>query len=443
MSVFPLPAAAKSPLLISSKSFRRSRNNISERGNNIPASKLSVIRSTSDQLHQLLLDASESLSDERLQQICTVALHRCQDAIDKPSIENDSLSARAPPQIPRREISKDSLQEAIDQRMANVVEKDTMRSRKSGGSVKTARKLFTLPNDDGQYDIFLNICDSDLMTNPQKTLQNYLNFKRSDSNLPLMLFFYLCGVFFVFTAIVWSNDMNVYFHYPTAILSIISGFLCSCCLLSITLNRVVFLSYEYNIVFLQRYHKYVVDFYNSKYGQWLDNGVVLFAVLSAGLYLINIVLMGLCDPDVAVAIGRNFHHACDSFVEPPPESFVLTMVCIVVLQIVARGVSCTALVCSWIVCIVAVNVTLYLSRSGSYAWMNLLQFLIMWVSYELERQPLRQYLKTLKVIEAGEMTAKLQLRLATYRTSQASDALAAKCSMVQCFSQPSEFPIFT
>ena len=439
MSVFPLPAAAKSasPLLVSSKSFRRSRNNISERGNNVPATKLSVIRSTSDQLHQLLLDVSETLSDERLQQICTVALHRCQDAIGKPSIENDSLSARAPQPIPRREISKDSLQEAIDQRMANVVEKETMRSRKSGGSVKNASNLFTLPNDDGQYDIFLNICDSDLMTNRKITLQNYLNFKRSDSNVPLMVFFYLCGVFFVFTAVVWSNDMNVYFHYPAAILSIVSGFVCSCCLFLITLNRVVFLSYEYNIVFLQRYHKNVVDFYNSKYGQWLDNGVVLFAALSTGFYLINIVLMGLCDPDMAVGIGKNVHRLCDSFVVPPPESFVLTMVCIIVLQIVARGVSCTALVCSWIVCIVSINVTLYLSRSGSYAWMNLLQVLILWVSYELERQPLRQYLKTLKVIEAGEMTAKLQLRLASYKTLQASDALAAKCSMVRYFSTPS------
>ena len=447
MSVFPLPSS-RSPGSLRSRMFSDHENNVLP----VSASKESVIRITCDQIHQLLFDVSDSLSDERLQHLCTVVLHRCQDAVGKPTIENDLKSSKSSRELQqRRTLSKDSLQAAISHRMANVVEKGTMVRRRSQmrgtlgsvKSVKSARNLFaTLPNDDGQYDIFLSICDSDLMTNHTKTRQNYLNFKRSDSNVPLMMFVYFCGAFFMFTGFVWTKDVNVYQQYPTALLSIFFGMLGSCCLLWTTVNRVVFLSFQYNIVYLQRYHKFVVNLYEGLYGQWIDNGAILFAALSTGFFLVNTVLMDLCDPDMVVAIGAINHHVCFSF-EAGPESFVLTMVFTVVIQIVARGVTRTALVCSWVICIVAINVTLYLSDGGSYAWINLLQFMIMWVSYELERRSLRQYLKTVRAIEAGEMAAKLQLRLASYKALQASDALTAKCSLVRYYSKPSEYPIFT
>ena len=432
MSVVPLPRYA------SFASLRKRAVNDHE-NNNIDASKLSVIRITTEQIYQLLLDASDSLSGEILQQTCTVVLHRCQDAIVKPSLENNRTgNTKLPPpaERPQRE-TNDSLQADIDERMASVVQNDSIRPRKSaGGSGKHTSKLnATLPNDDddGQYDVFLNICDSFLITNHQQTRRNYLNFKRSDSNIPLMIIVHLCGAFFMFTGYVWSYDMKIYHQYPAATLSIIFGFLTSFLLSWITFNRIVFLSFQYNIVRLQRYHEFVVHFYNSPYGQWLDNGVVLLIALSTGFYLMNIALMDLCDPNMVVTVGKNHHHECVSFNEPPPESFMFTMVSIVVFQIVARGVSCIALVCSWVICIVSINVTLFLSDSGSYVWINLLQFLFLWLSYELERQPLCQYLKTLKVIEAGEITAKLQLRLATYQSLLASDALEAKCSMVRYF----------
>ena len=433
MSVVPLSPS-------STRTFRR-KNSIDQHANNVPASKVSVIRTTCDQIYRQLLDVSESMSDELLEQTCTVVLHKCNDAIGKSSMKKNGNNSTGY----SRGVLSESLQAAISQRMAKVVEKRRVRSLISVGSVKSvksARKLFAiLPKDDGLHDVFLNICDPDLMTNHQKTRKNYLNFKRSDSNVPFMMFVYFCGAFFMFTGFLWSIDINVYRRYPTAILSIFFGILGSFCVLWITWNRVVFLSYQYNTHYMQRFHKYVLNLYNSPYGQWIDNGVVIFTALSTGFYLVNIVLMDLCDPDVVVRIGRNNHHRCDSYVEPPPESFMLTMISIVVFQIVARGVSRIALVCSWVVCIVAINVTLYLSDSGSYAfaWINLLQFLILWFSYELERQPLRQFIKTTKAMEAGEMAAKLQFQLAACKIVQASDALAAKCSMVRYFSTPSPF----
>ena len=233
------------------------------------------------------------------------------------------------------------------------------------------------------------------------------------------------------TGYVWSTNMHTYRQYPTAILSILFGILASFCLLWVTLNRVVLLSHQYNIVSLQRFHAFVLNLFNSPYGQWPDNGAILFAVLSTGFYLVNIVLMDLCHPDMVVNNRLNNHVACSSSVEPPPESFILAMISIIVLQIIARGVSRTAVMCSWIICIIAVNTSIYLSGSGSYAWMNLLLFFIICISYELVRLPLRHFIKTTKSIVAGEMAAELRLQLAAYKTLQASQALESKRSLVR------------
>ena len=334
-----------------------------------------------------------------------------------------------------------SLKEAINHRLAEVVENEINPSPRQDNSNIDEPRLFPtnnvldlfgkLPNDEGQYDVFLNICDPDLMADRQVIGQNYLAFKRSDSNVPFMMFFFLCGAFFMGTGYVWSTNMHTYRQYPTAILSIIFGIFASLCLLWVTLNRVVLLSYHYNIVSLQRFHKTVEKLSNSPYGRWPDNGAILFVVLSTGFYLVNIVLMDLCDPDMVVNNGLNNHVACSSSVEPPPESYLLSMVSIIVLQIVARGVSRTAVMCSWIICVVAVNTSIYLSDSGSYGWMNLLLFFILCISYELERQPLRQFIKTTKAIVAGEMAAELRLQLAVNRTLQASQALESKRSLVR------------
>ena len=230
------------------------------------------------------------------------------------------------------------------------------------------------------------------------------------------------------TSFAWFNDMNMYREYPTAVLSIVFAVISAISYFWVLLNRIIFLSYRYNIVGLQKYHDYVTNFYDSSYGQWPDNMAIVCTALSTGFYLINIVLMGWCDPDIVVNVNQ--HHGCDTFIEPPPESFIFAMIFVLLLQIAARGVSRIALVCSWIICFVSINVSMYLSNSGSYAWINVLQILILCASYELERQPLRQFIKTLKTIEEGEMAAKLKVRLAAYETLQASDALKAKCSLV-------------
>ena len=114
----------------------------------------------------------------------------------------------------------------------------------------------------------------------------------------------------------------------------------------------------------------------------------------------------------------------------PPEAIVLTMLIVIMVQIVARGVSHIALVCSWVICIVAINASIYLSGNSNYVWINLLLVLLMGISYELECQPRRQFIKTAKAREAAKVTAELALQYSIYKTLLASEALESKRSLV-------------
>ena len=422
--------------------------------NNVSASKASVIRIICGQIFQNLYDASDTLNEEMLQQLSIEIIKCSQDAIKrklaKPSADNVNIKSNKKQSLPVE--SNRSLKNAINERMANVVEKEDysraplrpvreqLSPKKYNGPLSLFNLITKLPDDEGQYDVFLNICDPNLMTNQQQLRRDYIAFKRSDSNVPFMLFCLLFGLFAVVEGLVWSNELKTYRDYPTAALSILFALLAAISFLMVILHRVALLSFRYNIVSLQCYHEYVTKLYDSSYGQWPDNSTIVCAALATGFYLINIVVMDLCDPNMVVNVGKNSHVSCNSFVEPPPESFVFTMTMILLLQIAARGVGRIALVCSWSICFVAINTSIYLSNSGSYLWMNLLQSLLVFVSYELERLPLRQYIKTTRAVEAGELNAKLKVRLAAYETLQAAEALKAKCSLVHYTSYPLTYP---
>ena len=406
-----------------------------ENEKNVPVSK--VIRSLCNQISQGLYEASESLNDVSLQELSAEIAKYSQGAIRR---KQEAQQAKEE----LLSIGGGSLQNAINERMAAIVEKESIhqfhernhlpsKNRKDSLTTnKTSLGLFTKFSDDNdQYDVFLNICDPHLMTNPQQLRRDYIAFKRSDLDIPFVLFLLPCGVVLVETGFVWSIDINTYINHPTAALSILFAVLCAFTFSFVALNRIAFLSFRYNIVCLQWYHKYVTKLYDSSYGQWPENAVIVCSALASGFYLINIVLMKLCDPDMIVNVGNSNHLACDSFVQPPPQSYIFPMINILLLQIAVRGVSRAALVCSWIICLVAVNTSIYLSNSGNYVWMNILQLFFVCVSYQFERQPLRIYLKILKSVEAGEVAAKLKVRLAAYESMQAAEALKAKCSLVR------------
>jgi hypothetical protein len=158
---------------------------------------------------------------------------------------------------------------AVDRRLAIVLEKnESIEDRRftqssphagvSGGPVRKSffRLFFTLPNDDGMYDIFLNYRIPEFQSDQRRL--DFLSFKRSDSNLPfIVLFCALCAVF-VATRFHWSAVFTNYQLYPTALVSIVCAVLSATCLLWCAFNRVALLSFQYQIVPMQRFHPAVV-----------------------------------------------------------------------------------------------------------------------------------------------------------------------------------------
>ena len=140
--------------------------------------------------------------------------------------------------------------------------------------------------------------------------------------------------------------------------------------------------------------------YISSYGQWPDNCACLFASLASGFYLVNVVVMNLCHTTTNI---HNNIVCLPSNV--PPESIIMTMLMVLMVQIVARGVSRAALMGSWMICLIAINVAIYLSGNSNYIWINVLLLLIICISYELERQPLCQFINTAKAMEAVKVSA--------------------------------------
>ena len=269
-----------------SENFNQSPN-VDHDNNNVTASKASVIRILCNSISQGLYGAS--LNDDLLQEVSVEIAKYSLDAIKRKKLAKNSNEDLLSP-------GGRSLQKAINERMANVVENEVKSPAQLRPieeveplPMKTAFDLFTkLPDDDGQYDVFLNICDADLRTNQQQLMRDYVASKRSDINIPYILFTLAVGTFFVSTGLPWSS--LDYYHYPTAALFLLLSVLTGISVLWVALNRIAFLSFRYNIVYLQWYHKYVMKLYDSSYGQWPDNIAIVCSALATGVYLVNIVL---------------------------------------------------------------------------------------------------------------------------------------------------------
>jgi hypothetical protein len=114
-----------------------------------------------------------------------------------------------------------------------------------------------------------------------------------------------------------------------------------------------------------------------------------------------------------------------------PDVMVFAVIVVVMLQLLARGVSRCGLVCAWVIVIVAVNVSLWQVATPSFLWINCLLASNLGVSYELERFQLRQFIKTVHMMEASETNTQLKGALAKSLLLDSERALEAKRSLVR------------
>ena len=391
------------------------------------ATKAWIIRVACGQIVHALDDISDTLSHQLLQELCAELVARSSAVIQSKVDKSDQSSNGSKSKLPSKRIV------LIEPNGAQPATDDHRKAETVGRRMSHARPLPVVKAP--EIDPFGMFPKGDDDVHSHRSIHNYLSvnqrldylaFKRSDANVPFILFFYLSAFFFVITGYFWSPNVVLYQQHPTATISIIFAVLAVTALVWVGLNHMVSLSGRFKrLVYFQWYYRYVVKLYKSPYGQWPDNCASLFAPLATGFYLVNVVIMDLCH--TTTDISNNIVCLPTTI---PPEAMILTMLIVIMVQIVARGVSHIALVGSWVISLVAINFTIYLSGNSNYVWINLLLLLIICVSYELERQPLRQYINTAKAREAAKVAAELALQHSIYKTLLASEALESKRSLV-------------
>ena len=246
--------------------------------------------------------------------------------------------------------------------------------------------LFRPPDDDGMYDVFLRFVDPAFCTEDMRA--NYLSFKRSDGNVPLQLFVsILCGVYT--GTRIWMSD---YTTSPTALAAMAVTIPSTMCFFTLLTMRMTMLSYAFNIGFLQRYYEDVAMFLESRWGQFFDNSFILCASLAMGLHLLAVALAAACPPGTSV-FYQNGCNPLRGSAAIPAEAMVMPMAFVLVNQTIARGCSNAVLCVAWVIGIVSVNMSMVLTGNMDYLWINMELVILLCLSYELERMPLRQFIK--------------------------------------------------
>ena len=301
----------------------------------------------------------------------------------------------------------------------------------------------------------------------------YLSFKRSDTNIILKIF--------VFSLLVVFGGTMVLVHYTVpasssvqaafiislvfALIAIISAFFTICMhfsLLStwydhiratllihdstsypsITLcvpirynvylsfipigSLLLFLSayrYQLNVPCMPWLLSSQQDMFDSRSAQMAEDMVLFFLQLTASTFLLatSLNLKPILEMESQI---------CPA-VELPPDLVCMAMSIVLLIQIFSKGSRKSCLVLSWITSIIFTNVCLYLIHSSLYFWIDVTYFFLLAISYELERQTLRHFIKSLMAVEIIEYNAELKLQLANQMIHEGEQSLQAKRSIVR------------
>ena len=292
-----------------------------------------------------------------------------------------------------------------------------------------------LYGEEGMHDALLNFRDPSYQTIEKKS--DYLSFKRSGGSIVLLIFIVVVLTIYVGTVFWYADNTEVYTHNPMAVVSIIVGTFTGLMMAMTLFLRLSHFSFMYDIRMLQWSHTATERFYKSRYSRFFDDGMVIGGALATSLYMISQLLALVCPAGTTI-----LHlHSCSRQGSIAPEGAVLITV-VLWLQMLARGVSRVALVCAWIIILATTNVSLWLVGSHmSYLRINLELLCLIALSYELERWPLRQFIKSVRMLEAAEVNTQLRVALSKEQMRESENALEAKRSMVRYIGHEIRIPL--
>jgi hypothetical protein len=134
--------------------------------------------------------------------------------------------------------------------------------------------------DNGMYTLFLNFKEAQINLGQKKL--DYDAFKMSDFNLPIILVNFCIAI--LVAIVLYPVADGVLKKNPHRFLYLGFFFATLLCVAVIILNRLILLSYEYNIRILQKFYQHSTTFVKSKYWHLIDDSLIILGSISAGLF---------------------------------------------------------------------------------------------------------------------------------------------------------------
>ena len=275
-----------------------------------------------------------------------------------------------------------------------AVTKLQQKSMGQSGKTNSFWQLLSPFNDrNDMYDMFLNFKNTDVQS--EENWVHFISFKRSDGSFSLQLFVLLLIGMFIATLFWFNDDVTKFEKNPLSLVSFILAVVTVFLLISTLLLRLSLLSFTHNISFFRYLQPITLRFYDSFYGQCLDDGAIVCGTLTSGIFLISQVM----------SKHRNWITS---------DVIIFAFIVIIVFQMTYRGVGRVGLVCAWIIMIVCINVSLGLvgTRNSDYVCLNGELFLLVILTYEIERQTMCQFIMSVRILEVSEMQSKTAIHLA-------------------------------
>ena len=253
--------------------------------------------------------------------------------------------------------------------------------------------LFPYNGHQDMYDVFLNFKNTDPQS--EENWVHFMSFKRLEGNMSLQLLVLIMIIMFFVTRYWFNYSFMEYESNRCALVAIVFA-IATVFLLMLTLFlRLSLLSFTHNINVFRWLQPFTERFYGSLYVQCLDDGPIICAALTSGLFLIS----------------QALSHHLNSIA--PADMIIFTFFVIIGFQMTFRGVSRIGLVCAYIILIVCINVSLGLvgTSNSEYTWLNGELLLLLRLTYEIERQTLCQFIMSVRILEVTEMQEKTAILL--------------------------------
>ena len=232
------------------------------------------------------------------------------------------------------------------------------------------------------YDSCLNFITPEYKT--KAVYEEFRNFKRSGFSIQLTLFIAFLNVVYFASrgSLVHLWDIR---RLNSAFLSaFICGVVASISVIITLFNRLAVVSHTNGFRCLQRYHHNAVKRMKSSLSQLLEDTIIVFVALGQSLYLFGRIIQGQCRDKIDLFDTQECNPQAISNALPQDQLAYLFLGVLFV-QVFLKGASKYAILLSWIINIITVNVSLSYVGSDQHLWLNISLLLALSLSYEIER----------------------------------------------------------